>query len=69
MMQNNMAFSVAEAAVHANVCRDLIYAAIRAGDLRARKAGRRTLILRSDLEAYLQELPGLKLRPSKATTG
>jgi excisionase family DNA binding protein len=68
MIQNNLAFSVAEAAVHANVCRDLIYAAIRAGDLRARKAGRRTLILRCDLEAYLQQLPGLDLRRSKQKT-
>jgi excisionase family DNA binding protein len=65
----SLAFSVVEAAVHANICRDSIYSAIRGGDLRARKAGRRTLILRVDLEAYLQQLPGLQLRRSKASTG
>jgi excisionase family DNA binding protein len=59
-----LAFSVAEAAVHADLCRDNIYRAIRDGDLRARKAGRRTLILRTDLEAYLQNLPSLALRRS-----
>lgn len=57
------AFSVAEAALFANMCRSGIYEAVRAGQLEARKAGRKTLILRSDLEAYLANLPTLKLRP------
>ena len=57
-----LAFSVAEAAVYAGVCRDSIYGAIRQGGLRARKAGRRTLILRDDLEHYLHQLPDLALR-------
>jgi excisionase family DNA binding protein len=65
---DKLALSVAEAAIHANLCRDLIYAAIRDGNLRARKAGRRTLILRADLEAFLQELPGLNLRRPKVST-
>jgi excisionase family DNA binding protein len=58
------AFSVAEAALYANMCRSGIYDAIRAGDLLARKAGRKTLVLRSDLEAYLANLPRLELGPS-----
>lgn len=62
LQSHKIAFSVAEAAVHADVCRDTIYSAIREGNLRARKAGRRTLILRADLEAYLQNLPCLELR-------
>ncbi len=61
IQSKKLAFSVAEAAVHADVCRDIIYAAIREGRLCARKAGRRTLILRADLEAYLCNLPTLKL--------
>jgi excisionase family DNA binding protein len=63
-----IAYSVAEAAVHADVCRDYIYTAIRNGSLRARKAGRRTLILRADLETFLEELPGLTLRRPKVST-
>lgn len=63
-----LAFSVAEAAVHSDVCRDYIYTAIRVGSLRARKAGRRTLILRADLQAFLEELPSLKLRRTKVST-
>jgi excisionase family DNA binding protein len=63
-----LAFSVAEAAVHADLCRDYVYTAIRDGSLRARKAGRRTLILRADLEAFLEELPGLNLRRPKVST-
>lgn len=58
---DKLAFSIAEAASHADVCRDYLYSAIRDGNLRARKAGRRTLILRADLEAYLAALPGLHL--------
>ena len=57
-----LAFSVAASAVLADVCKDQIYDAIREGRLRARKAGRRTLILQSDLEDYLSKLPVLELR-------
>lgn len=56
------AFSVTEVAAHTGVCRDAIYGAIRAGQLKAKKFGRRTIILRSDLEDYLRSLPELILR-------
>lgn len=59
-----MAFSVDEAARRADTCRDKIYGAINAGKLRARKNGRRTLILASDLEAYLKDLPILEAKVS-----
>jgi excisionase family DNA binding protein len=55
-----MAFSVEEAARCADSCRDKIYNAINAGKLRARKDGRRTVILSADLEAYLNNLPVLE---------
>jgi excisionase family DNA binding protein len=52
-----LAFSVDEAARCADSCRDKIYGAINAGKLKARKDGRRTVILAADLEAYLNALP------------
>jgi excisionase family DNA binding protein len=58
------AFSIDEAAHRLNSCRDKIYGAINAGKLRAKKDGRRTIILASDLEDYLANLP--KFEP-KAT--
>jgi len=59
-----MALSVDEASRRADTCRDKIYGAINAGKLRARKNGRRTLILASDLEAYLNDLPVLAPKSS-----
>lgn len=57
-----IALSIEEAAQQANCCRDKVYEAIRTGDLKAKKFGRRTLILRDDLENYLRRLPDLELR-------
>ncbi|WP_072377654.1 helix-turn-helix domain-containing protein [Hyphomicrobium sp. NDB2Meth4] len=54
---NRLAYSVAEAAEHAGVCRDTIYGAITSGALTARKLGRRTLILKAELDGYLRSLP------------
>jgi len=41
------------------VGRDKLYCLIREGKLPARKLGRKTLILASDLEAFLEALPRL----------
>ncbi len=54
---DRLAHSIDESCAIAGVGRTYIYSAIAAGDLTARKAGRRTLILRSDLEAWLADLP------------
>ncbi len=54
---DKLAHSIDESCAIAGVGRSFIYAAIAAGDLTARKAGRRTLILHSDLEAWLAGLP------------
>jgi excisionase family DNA binding protein len=43
--------------------RTSIYAAIKNGFLRARKCGRVTIILSSDLERFLQTLPALHHGP------
>jgi excisionase family DNA binding protein len=54
-----LAYSIAAAAAKADICRDTIYTAIRQGRLRAKKCGRRTLIMENDLHEFLAELPDL----------
>lgn len=55
-----LALSVDEAAGRAGVGRDKIYESVRTGKLRARKMGRRTLVLTSDLESFLNDLPPIE---------
>lgn len=54
---HKIGLTIAEATVEAGVGRDLIYKAIRSGDLVAKKFGRRTIIRRADLDAFLASLP------------
>lgn len=51
------AFSVSEFCLWAGVGRTTVYGEIAAGRLNARKLGRRTIILRSDAERWLADLP------------
>ena len=57
---DRLAVGVMEAARLAGVGRSTIYQSINTGDLKARKAGRRTLILRDDLQAWLDSFPVVK---------
>lgn len=50
-------FSVPEAVQYSGLSRTRLYLALKAQKLRARKAGRRTLIAVADLDAYLESLP------------
>lgn len=50
-------FSIPEAVQYSGLSRTRLYNALRAQELRARKAGRRTLIAVADLDAYLASLP------------
>ncbi|UCI33217.1 helix-turn-helix domain-containing protein [Mesorhizobium sp. B4-1-4] len=52
-----LAFSIEEAAEMSDIGRTRIFAAIGSGQLVARKHGRRTLVLRADLERFLASLP------------
>ena len=52
-----LAHSVEEAATRANCGRTTVYAAIKSGALKARKIGRRTIILEEDLRRWLVSLP------------
>ena len=49
--------SIGEACAIAGIGRTSLYDAIRDGSLIARKLGKRTLILRRDLDAFLTALP------------
>lgn len=51
--------SVAEACSVAGIGRTKIYEAIKDGSLTARKHGKRTIILRDDLRAFLTALPAV----------
>ena len=54
------ALSISDACEMVGVGRTTIYAAIAEGRLKARKLGRRTLILRDDLTHFLVALPEIK---------
>lgn len=59
-----LALSPQEAARLAGCGRTTLYSAISGGNLKARKLGRRTLIHRDDLMAWLESLP--TIAPTKA---
>jgi excisionase family DNA binding protein len=52
-----LALPIDAAALRAGVGRSTIYSAINSGSLRARKAGRRTLITVADLKVWVDSLP------------
>jgi excisionase family DNA binding protein len=54
------AFTISDVGKRAGIGRTLIYSEIAAGRLRARKVGRRTVILSADLAAWLKALPALR---------
>lgn len=61
-MTDPLAYTIAQAAATAAAGRTIIYAAIKAGELPARKRGRKTVILADDLRAWVEKLPTLKLK-------
>ena len=52
-----LAISIADAVRMCGLGRTSLYAAIAAGKLKTRKAGRRTLVETSELKAFLEALP------------
>ncbi|HZL41311.1 MAG TPA: helix-turn-helix domain-containing protein [Pseudolabrys sp.] len=68
MTKSRLAYDVSEAATVAALGRSTVYAAIRRGELTARKAGRRTVVLTADLEAWLKALPPIKTTPASGAS-
>jgi excisionase family DNA binding protein len=51
------AYSIAEVMLQSGLGRDTIYKAINSGRLPARKVGRRTIVLATDMQRFLEALP------------
>lgn len=58
-MDSQLAFNAAEACAASRASRTILYEAIRSGQLRAVKRGRRTLILKDDLNRWVAGLPAI----------
>ena len=56
-MVQPLAYTIEDAVSASGIGRTKLYDAIRAGKLRARKCGRRTLIIDEDLRSFLRALP------------
>jgi excisionase family DNA binding protein len=51
------AFSIRDVCARTGLGRTTVYAAIKSGALKARKCGRRTVVVEDDLSAFLNNLP------------
>ena len=67
-LHDKIALTVAEAARASGLSRSLLYVAIGSGALRARKCGRRTLVLARDLSAWIERLPAIQVKAANQRT-
>jgi excisionase family DNA binding protein len=60
-----LAMSIDEFCARTGLCESVAYEEIRAGRLKAKKYGRRTVLLEADVQEFLKSLPDIKLPPKE----
>jgi excisionase family DNA binding protein len=59
-----IALTIGQAVTASSVSRTTLYRALQAGELEAKKRGKRTLIMADELRRWLENLPSLRSTPA-----